>query len=91
MRPGDFVAMNSMDSLDPTEVAILKFLAVKSTATGGLIAENLKTSSVRVDYYLTKLEQAYFIVGSHFYTGRPSHYQLGQKGREFLVVNNLID
>jgi predicted transcriptional regulator len=83
--------MSQTNSLDPSEVVILKFLASRSGATVGLLTHETGISSVKAEYYLTKLEESGFIFGSHFYGGRESGYQLAQKAREFLVVNGHVD
>ena len=83
--------MSETNNPDPSEVAILKFLASRSGATAGIVTQETGISSVKAEYYLTKLEESGHILGSHFYGGRASHYQLAQKGREFLVINGHVD
>jgi predicted transcriptional regulator len=83
--------MSETNSLDPSEVVILKFLASRPGATADLLTHEKGISSVKAEYYLTKLEESGLIFGNHFYGGRASRYQLAQKGREFLVVNGHVD
>jgi hypothetical protein len=83
--------MSETNSLDPSEMVILKFLASRSGATAGLLTHETGISPIKAEYYLTKLEESGFIFGSHFYGGQASRYQLAQKGREFLVVNGHVD
>ena len=83
--------MKEYSNLDPLEVKILKFLASRSGATAGLVCQETGISQIKTDYYLCELEKAGFVMGSHFYGGRQSSYQIAQKGREYLIVNNLVE
>jgi hypothetical protein len=79
-------------SADRTDLEhqILLCLIDHANATDSGIATQLSTSLEKVRFYLGELERDGFIIGSHFYTGQASRYQVGQEGRRYLIERNLL-
>jgi predicted nucleotide-binding protein len=82
----------SVKSRDRTELEqqILLWLIDHANATASGIATQLSTSGQKVRFHLEELERDGFIIGSHFYTGQPSRYQIGHEGRRYLIERNLL-
>ena len=76
--------------LSELEVNILLLLSSSNRElTAEMIASRLGLNLTKTEYYLERMHNKY--VYSHdYYTGRPSEYYLMQKGREYLVENDLI-
>lgn len=83
--------LTSSDELCEKEVKILIFLSsINQPLTANLIAAELGLSLTKTEYYLKRMWRQY--VDSYDYSNkRPSEYCLAQKGREYLVKNDLIE
>ncbi len=83
--------LTSSDKLCENEVKILKFLSSSGQEPiADMIARSLGLSLTKTEYYLQRMRNKY--VYSHdYYTERPSDYSLHQKGREYLIENDLIE
>jgi predicted transcriptional regulator len=77
------------NELDETEKNLLKVLTTIDGVSAKTLATQAGTDLVRAEYYLHKLEQEEYIYGQHF-MGGASLYSLAQRGREFLIKNQLI-
>jgi cell shape-determining protein MreC len=77
--------------LSENEKKILVLLSsCKGEPTAEMIAASLGLSLTKTEYYLGRMWNEY--VYSYDYTNdRPSEYYLVQKGREYLVENDLIE
>jgi len=77
--------------LSEPEVKILLLLSSSNRElTAEMIASELGLNLTKTKYYLERMYKKY--VYSHDYSsGRPSEYYLIQKGREYLIENNLIE
>ena len=82
--------LTSSDELCEDEVRILKLL---SSSGQELIVERIATSLdlnlTKAEYYLERLLDQDYIDAAD-YVGSSSEYYLIQKGREYLIKNNLI-
>lgn len=87
---GQVAKLTGVPILEVIEKNILLLLAEAETLPVSHIALNLKEKKAKVEFYLQRMEEYGIVCGSHYYTGQESEYSLGQKGREFLVSNNLI-
>lgn len=78
--------------LDDTEIKILVQLADPHrhhTAEG--LRNQLQIHPTKLDYYLEGLEEkGYIRTPSLYVIDEPMNYYIDQKGREFLIKNNLI-
>jgi len=83
--------ITSTGKLSDLEVKILLLLSSSNRElTAEMIASRLGLNLTKTEYYLERIYNKY--VYSHdYYTGRPSEYYLMQKGREYLVENDLIE
>ena len=82
--------LTSSDELCENEVNILKLLSSRPKADAIIIAGLLGLSLTKTKYYLEKMKKQY--VYSHDYTNeKPSQYYLSQKGRAYLVENDLVE
>lgn len=80
------------DKLEEIEEKILVLLSSSNQElTAQIIGSNLELNLTKVEYYLKKMQNAQIVFSHDYYTGRPSEYYLAQKGREYLVKNNLLD
>lgn len=78
--------------LDEAEVKILLLLAsARHEIIAGDIAQATGISPTKTQYYVTKLEEAGFVDGIHFYSGQASEYLIAHKGREYLISRNLVE
>ena len=78
-------------NLDETTRRILTVLAQQSEAIDtDTLTHTLQLHPTKLEYYLHKLEEDEYVYGVHYYTGYPSEYGLSQKGREFVIENNLL-
>ena len=78
--------------LEDTEIDILKFLSKYNNRDGypaKAIASELKINLTTAQYYLKKMADSDFLFGI-FQMGSDTTYKLDQKGREYLVKNNII-
>jgi chromosome segregation ATPase len=80
------------DDLHETEIKILVYLADENTLnfTDSMLI-NLQLDKTRLSYFLEILRNREYI--SYFggsFIGEPIRYYLNQKGREYLITNNLI-
>jgi len=83
-------ATHSFD-LDDTMKHILLILAQQDDALSkNSLADLLQIHTTRTEYYLHLLQKQKYVHGFHFYTGRQSEYRLSQKGRQFVIENNLL-
>jgi response regulator of citrate/malate metabolism len=83
--------VTGVDKLDEIEEKILVFLSSSNQElTAQMIASDLGLNLTRVEYYLRKMWEAKLVFSNDYSTGRPSEYYLAQKGREYLVKNNLL-
>lgn len=83
-------ATHSFD-LDDTMKHILLILAQQDDALSkNSLADLLQIHTTRTEYYLHLLQKQKHVHGFHFYTGRQSEYRLSQKGRQFVIENNLL-
>jgi FtsZ-binding cell division protein ZapB len=82
--------LTNTGKLSEPEVNILLLLSTcNSELTPEMIASQLGLNLTKTKYYLERMYKEY--VYSHDWTsGRPSEYYLIQKGREYLIENNLI-
>jgi predicted nuclease with TOPRIM domain len=83
--------MTKTSELSENEIKILILLSScehKLTATQ--IAGVINLSLTKTKYYLERMWKKY-VYSSDYYTDRPSEYYLLQKGREYLVENDLIE
>ena len=79
------------DDLEEKEKAILALYATRDRyMTAEEIAHHLQLNPVRADYYLTKLVGGEYIRSPPPIVAGPTNYYITQKGREFLIKNNLI-
>jgi hypothetical protein len=73
----------------------VKLLVILSNARGRTLAEHLapqlKISTIKAQHYLTKLDDAHYVQGHLNAHDGHRRYALADKGREYLVVNNLVD
>ncbi len=83
--------LTSSEELCEIEVKILKLLSSHGLElTAEMIASILGLNLTKTEYYLERMWKQY--VYSHDYSNeRPSEYYLAQKGREYLVENDLIE
>lgn len=83
--------LTSTGGLGENETKILILLSLHNQALPDeLIAGELGLSLTKTKYYLEKMWKQY--VYSYDYTNeRPSGYYLTQKGREYLVENDLVE
>ncbi|HEX4265658.1 MAG TPA: toll/interleukin-1 receptor domain-containing protein [Verrucomicrobiae bacterium] len=79
------------EELEELEISILKLLAeCADWVSAAELTPHLGVKQTKAEYYLTKMEQARLISGSHFYTGKASEYKIAHAGREYLVRNGLV-
>jgi predicted nuclease with TOPRIM domain len=81
--------LTSSDELCEDEVKILKLLSSGQKLPANMIAHILSLSLTKTEYYLGKMYDQYVSAG-HF-VGMHSQYSLIQKGREYLVENDLVE
>lgn len=83
--------LTKTSELSENEIRILVLLSsTKQPLIPEMIAGNLGLSLTKTEYYLERMWNKYLY--SHDYTtDRPSEYYLLQKGREYLVENDLIE
>ena len=82
--------LTGSDELCENEVKILQFLSsTNQRLTAGIIATGICLSLTKTEYYLGRMYDQY-VSAAHF-VGRPAEYSLIQKGREYLVENDLIE
>jgi hypothetical protein len=83
--------LTKTNELSENEKKILVLLSsCEQALTAAQIAGGLCLSLTKTEYYLGRMWNEY--VYSHDYTNdRPSEYYLLQKGREYLVENDLIE
>jgi len=82
--------LTSSDELCEIEVNILKLLSSSGRElTAEVIAREIGINLTKTEYYLEKMWRQY--VNSHDWSNsRPSEYYLAQKGKEYLVKNDLV-
>ncbi len=82
--------LSESSKLCQDEIDILIFLSSCGTEpTAEMISQHLNLNLTKTEYYLKRMLKKY--VNSYDYVrGTPSEYYLLQKGREYLVENNLI-
>ena len=79
------------DELSENETKILMLLSsCEQKLTAAQIAESLCLSLTKTEYYLKRMWNKY-VYSNSYTTDRPSVYYLFQKGREYLVENDLIE
>jgi len=75
---------------EPEEKILLLLSSCNRELTPEMIASQLGLNLTKTEYYLERMHKEY--VCSHDWVdGRPSEYYLIQKGRQYLVENNLIE
>ncbi len=80
-----------ISELNENEVKILVFLSsCRSEPTEEIIAGYLGLSLTKTKYFLERMWDKY-LYSHDYYDGKPSEYYLLQKGREYLIENNLIE
>jgi uncharacterized protein YigA (DUF484 family) len=72
------------------EHRILLFLTQHSRADERGLSQELGAALELIRFHLQELEKDELIYGSHFYTGKPSEWRLGQEGRRYLNERNLL-
>lgn len=79
------------DSFDPDETAkkILSLVAQDATYKQELEL-SLKLHPTRIEYYLHQLIERRYIVSKRSMRTRPTSYHLTQKGREYVLRNDLL-
>ena len=83
--------LTSSDELCEIEVNILKLLSSLSKRTAGMFRVDLGLGLTKTEYYLKRMCGQKYIREASYAGERPSHYSLAQKGREYLVVNDLLE
>lgn len=82
--------LTNIGELGEDETKILRLLAMSERElTDEEIAGKLGFQLVKTKYYLERMWREY-ICSYDYVNGRPSEYYLIQKGREYLIKNNLI-
>lgn len=77
-------------SLDETEMAILKLLAsAHSRITAEQVAGNLGIHVTKAEYFFKRLQEREFINAGYSYLN-PTTYGSAHGGNEYLVKNNLV-
>ena len=79
------------NELNENEVKILLLLSsANQELTANMIASSLDLNLTKTEYYLERMYKEY--VYSHDYcNGRASEWYLIQKGKEYLIKNDLLD
>ena len=81
-----------VETLDEIEENILVLLSsTNQELTVQMIASSLQLNLTRVEYYLEKMYDTELVLSNDWTDDRPSEYYLAQKGREYLVKNDLLE
>lgn len=77
--------------LEETEIKILVH-AGKSTDSFDVerVASTLQLKPVEVKYFVEELRKKGFVAPASFIRGQPPRFRLDQKGREYIIKNDLI-
>ena len=75
-------------SLEPIEVEILKILATSEEMPAAAFSQRTDVSETKAEYYAEKLADAEYVYQTYI-VNNPVLYSLDQKGREYLVRNDL--
>ncbi len=80
---------NEQADLSTEERDILQFLAKNKAGEAPEISAHIDLDLTKVEYWLEELENKNNVFGTYI-MGSPVLYQIDQKGRKFLIENNLI-
>jgi FtsZ-binding cell division protein ZapB len=83
--------LTSTGKLSEPEVNILLLLSsCNRELTSEMIASQLCLNLTKTEYYLERMYKEEYVYSHDWCDGRSSEYYLIQKGREYLIENNLI-
>ena len=75
--------------LEEIEIKIMTLLSKADELTIEEVAMRLQLNKTTAEYYITRMEEGKLLDGNYF-DGWPITFCLAQKGREFLLRNNLV-
>ena len=88
----NFQNTTDVDVIDEIEKKILILLSSSDQELiPQTIAYRIGCNLTKVEYYLEKMYKSKFLCSHDYCNGQPSEYYLLQKGREYLIKNNLLD